>query len=247
MTEHMRPTEEELHAFIDGELDAARTADIEAAIHADAEIARQVHAYRADKARLAQIYAPLLERPTPEEWLARINRRTVVSLPVKTSRRGVIGMAIAASVAAALGATIAYRRFSAQDGESLIAAALAAHTMARGITAQPVPDNMLAELAGVAIKAPDLSKMGFSLVGMRTVDGPRGGAAAVLAYRDAGERLFTLYLKRSPGTPQFDMIKRGDTRICVWQDDVLSTVMLADVPAAEMLRLASLAYSGLTA
>ncbi|MGE3476928.1 MAG: hypothetical protein AB7H70_14095 [Rhodospirillaceae bacterium] len=247
MNEHMRPTEEELQAFIDGELDAARSAAVEAAIQGDAELARQVHAYRADKARLAQIYAPLLDRPVPREWLIKISQRNVAPLPVKTSRRGVIGMAIAASIAAAAGTTIAYRRFSGQDGEALITAALAAHTMARDIAAQPVPENALAQLAGVAIKAPDLSKMGFSLVGMRTLDGPGGNTAAVLAYRDADARVFTLYLKRSSGTPQFDMIKRGDTRICVWQDDVLSAIMLADVPGAEMLRLASLAYSGLTA
>ena len=43
------------------------------------------------------------------------------------------------------------------------------------------------------------------------------------------------------------MIKRGDTRICLWQDDILTSVMLADVSAAEMLRLASLAYSELPA
>ena len=119
--------------------------------------------------------------------------------------------------------------------------------MAHDITRQPIAENALTQLTGVEIKAPDLTKMGFSLVGMRTLDGPGDTPAAVLAYRDAGERVFTLYLKRSSGTPQFDMIKRGDTRICVWQDDVLSTIMLADVSAAEMLRLASLAYSGLTA
>jgi anti-sigma factor RsiW len=242
----MRPTEEDLQAFIDGELDAARAAGVEAAIQGDAELARQVHAYRADKARLAQIYAPLIDRPVPEEWLTKIARRNVVPLPVKPSRRRVIGMAIAASVAAAVGATVAYRQFSGQTGEGQIAAALAAHTLAQGITAQPVPENALTQLVGVEVKAPDLSKMGFSLVGLRTVD-EAGGAAAVLAYRDAGARLFTLYLKRSSGTPRFDMIKRGDTRICVWQDDILSTIMLADVSAAEMLRLASLAYSGLTA
>jgi anti-sigma factor RsiW len=105
----------------------------------------------------------------------------------------------------------------------------------------------LEKIVGVAVKAPDLSKMGFSLVGMLTQDGPGRSDAAVLAYRDAGERVFTLYLKPSPGTAAFEMIKRGDTRICLWQDNVLSTVMLADVSAADMLRLASLAYSGLTA
>ncbi len=247
MTARMRPTEEELHAFIDGELDSARAEAVEAAIQNDAELARLVHAYRADKARLVQLYAPLIERPLPVAWLRKIEQRNVVALPAKPSRRGAIGMALAASIAAVAGVTVAYRRFASQDGESLIAAALAAHAVARDITAQPVPEDALRQLVGVAVRAPDLSKMGFSLVGMRTLDGPGGTAAAVLAYRDAGERVFTLYLKRSSGTPQFDMIKRGETRICIWQDDVLSTTMLADLSAAEMLRLASLAYSGLTA
>lgn len=245
MTAHMRPTEEDLHAFIDGELDAARAAEVEAAIHGDADLARQVHAYRADKVRLAQVYGPLVERPIPEAWLKTIAQHNVVPLPVKTSRRQMIGMALAASVAVIAGGTIAYRQVSTRGGD-LIVAAMDAHAGARNIPAQPVPENALASVVGVAVKTPDLSKMGFALVGMQTQD-DSGARAAVLAYRDAAARVFTLYLRASPGTPHFDMIKRGDTRICVWQDDVLSTVMLADVSAAEMLRLASLAYSGLTA
>lgn len=242
MTTPMRPTEEDLHAFIDGELDAVRAAEVEAAIQADADLARQVHAYRADKARLAQVYGPLIERPLPEEWVTRIANRNIVALPAKTPRRRMIGMALAASIAVIAGGTVVYRQVRTQGGGDLIALAMDAHARAGTIPAQSVADNALAKIVGVAVKAPDLSKMGFTLVGMDT----RGGAA-VLAYKDTGERLFTLYLKASPGTPHFDMIRRGETRICIWQDDVLSTVMLADVSAAEMLRLASLAYSGLTA
>jgi len=33
--------------------------------------------------------------------------------------------------------------------------------------------------------------------------------------------------------------------VCLWQDDVLSTVMVGKMAAAEMLRVASLAYNGL--
>ncbi|MGE4063052.1 MAG: anti-sigma factor [Rhodospirillaceae bacterium] len=247
MTEHMRPSEEDLQAYIDGELDAARAADVEAAIQGDADLARQTHAYRADKARLGQIYGPLIDRPLPEAWLEMIANRKVVALPPRTSRRQMIGLATAASVAVIAGGAIVVRKLSERSGEALLASALAAHGQAREIPAQPVPEGALTKIVGVAVKTPDLSKLGFSLVGMRTQDGPGRSAAAVLAYRDAGGRVFTLYLKASPGTPAFEMIKRGDTRICLWQDDVLSTVMLADVSAAEMLRLASLAYSGLTA
>ena len=64
-------------------------------------------------------------------------------------------------------------------------------------------------------------------------------------YRNAADQVFTLYLRPSGGTEAFDLMKRGDLRICLWQDDVLATVMMGDMSAAEMLRVASLAYNGL--
>jgi hypothetical protein len=41
------------------------------------------------------------------------------------------------------------------------------------------------------------------------------------------------------------MTARGRVRVCLWQDDVLATVMVGEMSAAEMLRVASLAYNGL--
>jgi hypothetical protein len=40
---------------------------------------------------------------------------------------------------------------------------------------------------------------------------------------------------------------RADLRVCIWQDDQVGMVMAGDVSTAAMQRLASLAYSGLTA
>jgi hypothetical protein len=42
-----------------------------------------------------------------------------------------------------------------------------------------------------------------------------------------------------------DLVERDGMRICIWQDEVLSTVMLGEMSAGEMARIASLAYSGL--
>jgi hypothetical protein len=41
------------------------------------------------------------------------------------------------------------------------------------------------------------------------------------------------------------MVSRGPVRICLWQDDVLASVMVGEMSSAEMLRVASLAYNGL--
>ena len=97
-------------------------------------------------------------------------------------------------------------------------------------------------LFGITIRPPDLSKLGYSLAAVR-----RGEAAVVLDYRGERGRVFTLYLRRSSGEERFEMTRRGDLRICVWQDEALSAVMFGEMSAGEMLRLATLAYAGLSA
>jgi anti-sigma factor RsiW len=67
-----------------------------------------------------------------------------------------------------------------------------------------------------------------------------------LFYRDRTGRLFTLYLRHSDGMVRFDQFMRDGLRICVWQDEEVGTVMAGNVSTADMQRLASLAYTGLT-
>jgi len=62
----MSVTPEELAAFADGELDPVRHAEIGRAVEADPDLARDVTAHRALRARLAAHYAPILDQPVPE-------------------------------------------------------------------------------------------------------------------------------------------------------------------------------------
>jgi anti-sigma factor RsiW len=62
----MEMTREELAAFADGELDAARSAEVAAAVAADPLLAEEVRAHRALRARLQAHFAPILEQPLPE-------------------------------------------------------------------------------------------------------------------------------------------------------------------------------------
>lgn len=59
-------TEEEVHAFIDGELTADRAHVVEAAIKADPALADIVAAYQADKIFMKRLYGPLVNRPVPQ-------------------------------------------------------------------------------------------------------------------------------------------------------------------------------------
>jgi anti-sigma factor RsiW len=83
--------------------------------------------------------------------------------------------------------------------------------------------------------------MGYQLSGLHLY-----GKAAEIVYRGPQDQLFTLYVRRSDGAARFDQFERRGLRVCIWQDDQISTVMAGNISAAVMQRLATLSYTGLT-
>jgi anti-sigma factor RsiW len=64
--------DEELHAFIDGELPPDRAAVLRAALAAEPTLAARVAAYQADKSALRALFGPVAARPLPAAWHRRI-------------------------------------------------------------------------------------------------------------------------------------------------------------------------------
>jgi anti-sigma factor RsiW len=242
--------EEDIHAFIDGELDAARTAEIADAEREDSQLAARIAAFRADGRRLAETYRPLIDAPLPAEWLSRIadhdrrHRRSWLA-PV---------IAIAASIVLLVAGLSTYRQMPGSGEESIVREALAARAdMLEAHEAFAVASSVQARGAGrvlagalsMRLKVPDLTRMGYRLTNVRVYDNVPGGRSVELRYRDASNRDFALYVRHPSSGVRFDQYRRAGLRICVWQDDVLGTVMTGPISAAEMQRLASLAYTGL--
>jgi len=71
----MSVTREELAAFADGELNPDRRAEIRRAVEGDPELAREVAAHRALRARLSAHYAPILDESLPESLSAPLRRQ----------------------------------------------------------------------------------------------------------------------------------------------------------------------------
>jgi len=232
-------------------LDSARARAVAAALEDDPMLAERVAAFSADKTHLQHLHADILKEPLPAAWTEMIARKTAARnvIPFKLARVPRAALALAASIVLMVGGWVLYQRVPAGGDDAIIAEVMEIHTTTSSVAVMvPGADASatMSQVLGVPLKVPDLSKMGFALTAILVHDKVPGGRALSLSYRDADNRLFTLYLKPSPGTPRFDMLRQGDSRICLWQDDVLSTVMAADVSAGEMLRLASLAYAGLT-
>jgi len=230
--------EEELHAFIDGELAPERAAAVQAALAAEPALAARVAAYRADQSALRALFGPVAERPLPAAWRGRIARYNAPRRPAYWR------MGIAAGVVLALlgGSALLLR-----GGDTVLAEAQAARDGAlpatRVITALAPggADATLQATLGLPVRAPDLRKFGYRLVAVDLYRGPAAG----LVYRNAQSVDLTIYVRRSAGDARFDLLRRGKLRVCVWQDEVVSAVMTGDMSAGEMMRVASAAYSSL--
>jgi anti-sigma factor RsiW len=244
MSDRVDKNEWDLSALVDGELGPERRAEAEARIKVDSTAVARLEAYRADKEKLRRIFEPIAQRPIPAQWLAIAD-----SSRPRTSRRMVGSIAAALLVAIVGVATYVELSVPAQDG--IVQEAL----NARGDIAQPEKVIAVASGSGVDrytgalraavgsdVKVPDMQKAGYRLVAIRVY----AHGAAELAYRDGENRVFTLYVRRSAGSPRSDQFERDGLRVCIWQDEEISTVMAGNMSTAAMQRLASLAYTGLT-
>jgi anti-sigma factor RsiW len=235
-------SDEDLHAYIDGALDEDRALAVRNALAGNAALAERAALFLADKAMLKAVYAPLAERPLPPEWIALARRRSWM--------RWRLAGAIAAAVLIMAGGSLAWRHYSPLNTGDVVEAALDArdgtqaperHIALGDIVQAHRYDATLRQTVASNVHIPDLSRMGYRLSGLRLY-----GRAAELLYQGPQGKLFTLYIRRSDGSARFDQFGHGSLRVCVWQDDQISTVMVGDISVAVMQRLAILTYTGLT-
>ena len=72
MNDGLEISESELHAYVDGALEADRANAVAARLAADPALAHRVTGFKADMAMLKKVYGPLGDAPVPREWLALV-------------------------------------------------------------------------------------------------------------------------------------------------------------------------------
>jgi anti-sigma factor RsiW len=189
-------TKEELHAFIDGELDPIRAAEFTKLVASDPALAARVAAFRSDKKRLDQIYGSLRELPVPPEWLQLI-RDTPVRRPqtfsrVAFSRQGILAIAASLLLILTVNLGFVYEGVIGTNEDAVITEALAARqdstrpeqSLAVASVAPEERNQVLTTALSMTLKAPDLTRLGYRLENIRVYSSVPGGKAAELAYRD---------------------------------------------------------------
>jgi anti-sigma factor RsiW len=206
MTEHDSPvTEDELHAYVDGELPADRSAAVASWLAAHPEQAATVAAWQAQADSIRARYGAVAGEPVPVRLtLDQIMRQS-------RPRRSLAAFAAVAAVAAfVLGGAAGWMARGASaaapsSAGSLTADAIEAHKLYVVEVRHPVevPGNERAHMTawlskrlGYAQRIPDLQSIGLTLVGGRLLPGPTGAAALYMYEGASGER-FTLYCAKA--------------------------------------------------
>jgi anti-sigma factor RsiW len=199
-------TDEELHAYIDGELPADRQNAVAAWLAAQPEQAAQVAAWRAQGDSIRARFGAVVNEPVPE----RLKLDQVIKRTHANNRSWMAMAAAAATVAFLVGGTAGWvaRGASASSPtsfETVTADALDAYKLYVVEVRHPVEvpgserahmTQWLSKRLGAELRIPELQTIGLKLVGGRLLPGATGAAAFYMYEGTSGER-FTIYCAKA--------------------------------------------------
>ncbi len=199
-------TEEELHAYVDGELPADRQEAVAAWLASHPDEAALVATWRAQADSIRARYGAVANEPVPERLkLDQVMRKD------RSSGRSWAAMAAAAAVVAFLvGGAAGWVARGAATGspssfDTITADALEAYKLYVVEVRHPVEvpgserphmTQWLTKRLGYQQHIPDLESIGLKLVGGRLLPGPTGAAAAFYMYEGASGERFTIYSRQ---------------------------------------------------
>jgi len=247
-------TEEELHAYVDGELPADRQEAVTAWLAAHASEAAQVAAWRAQADSIRARYGAVANEPVPERlMLERLTRQGRA-----TGGRSWAALAAAAAVVAFLAGGAAGwvahgAATSASSGfEAITADALDAYKLYVVEVRHPVEvpgserahmTQWLTKRLGYEQRIPDLQSIGLKLVGGRLLPGPTGAAAAFYMYEGPSGERFTIYSAPASSPESALRYKHGDRFAAFyWVDDKHAYVVSGPADREQLEKVAKTVY-----
>ncbi|MDJ0947726.1 MAG: hypothetical protein QNJ94_02265 [Alphaproteobacteria bacterium] len=253
--------EEDIHAYVDGHLEAERRAEIEAYLAAHPAEARRVEDYRAQNIRLHALFDAHRHEPIPPslQYLqiqlgGALRRQRAVR---KTARLlGSVTVLALAWVAGYWGyqnyepRTDPLVAFTKEAAEAhLLYAGRSGIAPAQGETGD---FNVVAWLSqrvtGAPLREPNLESFGFSFVRGRILPTANGPAAQLL-YRDKEGVPVTLYISASQNKRQtrFTFVQEGSNALFYWQNANFAYSLIGELDKDKLLQIAQLISKGLSA
>jgi len=257
----------DVHAYADGQLAPERAAAVDAALAQDPELALRVAGIRAQNAALRDALDPMLAEPIPERLLA------AASAPVEAGGRGAsartlrpgrwlaTGFAVAATLVVGVGLGWYTRgALLEQAGTPTTFARQAAftHALYAADARRPVEVwaseekslvTWLTKRLDSPMHVPDLSALGYSLVGGRLVAGNEK-PTALLMYENPDKERLSLQIRKQVvpgGETAFRYAVENGVGVFYWIDDDCSYALTGTLDRTRLLAIARVVYGQLAA
>jgi anti-sigma factor RsiW len=240
-------TEDELHAYVDGELPAERREAVEAWLATHPDAAAQVASWRAMGDMLHAKYDSVADEAVPQrleiERLTRQRRRWVYGAIAATLAAFVIGGGVGW---VAHGATAKPSSFASLTGDALQAHQLyvveVRHPVEVAGSERAHLQQWLSKRCGYQVRAPELDTTGLKLVGGRLLPGPAGPAAFFMYETASGER-YTVYTSRTKSSAtQMRYAARDKEGAMFWSDNGVGYVVSGPTDKDKLQHVARLVY-----
>ena len=248
------PTEQDLHAYLDGELPPERVAAVDEYLGHNPVDAQRLKAYRSDGEAIAKLFIRADQLVS-----SRSHPSSVTSIPRPPVRRAIfpgawsprawqIAAAVTLFVFAASWGLLRQGNFDASDRKFGTDAA-AAHLMATDLapTTHASLDEIAKFLSGALNGHVELHKPDgdYQLVDSRFVTTPRGRAGQ-LTFRAPDQSIITMYLEPRRGSKDtpFRPVATGHSELTtlVWTDDEIACAVTGALPPERLEQVARSLY-----
>ena len=250
-------TEEELHAFVDGELPADREAAVTAWLATHADAAAQVGAWHAQADAIRARYGAVVNEPVPK----RLKLEQVLRRERANGRSWMAAAAAAALIAFVFGGAAGWMARGASAAspsgfETFTAEALDAYKLYVVEVRHPVEvpgserphlTQWLSKRLGSELRIPDLQSIGLKLVGGRLLPGPTGAAAFYMYEGPSGER-YTIYCaKATAAAPETALRYRSGQQQAAfyWVDNQVAYVVSGPANRERLEKITKIVYEQL--
>ena len=232
----------DLHAYVDGQLDATRRAEVEAYLAACPEAAAQVERIRAQMLALHRSFDGVLNEPVPLRLTQVFHQRPWL-------HRFAASMAWLACGLAAGWFWHAFLQANTGSSAAFANDALTAHVLFAVEKRHPVevPAEQEAHLIAwlskrlnAPIRAPNLQGQGFSLLGGRLLPGPDAPLAQLMYESALGERL-TLTVRHAEqrqADTSFKILEKDGVAAFYWIDREYGYALSGTLDKARLLTVA---------
>lgn len=247
--------EEDLHAYVDGQLDAARRAEVENWLAANPAEQARMEELQKQNAMLHALFDPVLKEPVPLAMQRKAPSRWKTPWRMPQLRyAAAVGWMV-------LGGAIGWAMHGKDAAKSLAPLALAqqaavAHAVYTPEVLHPVEVGAaqeahllkwLSKRLGADVKAPQLGAVGYELVGGRLLPS-NSGPAAQFMYQDARGQRLTLYVRTDAQEQRetaFRYAQEGKVGVFYWLDGSLGYALSGEMERQQLLRVAEAVYHGL--